>query len=67
MLTDNEAVPNNLWGWELDPDPRCEFCDRSIVTRFGGIPSNECDSCAADFKRYCDAHGGMIEVVPDET
>lgn len=39
----------------------CEFCGRSMISRFGGIVSdNECPSCRADFQRLNAA--GKLEV-----
>ena len=50
----------------LDQNPECEFCGRSIVARFGGIPSDECESCRADYQRVLEQHGGCIELVGDD-
>lgn len=41
----------------------CQFCERSMISRFGGlVGTHECESCSADFRRYYEAHDGMIEV-----
>lgn len=38
----------------------CEFCDCSMMSRFGGIiGTNECDSCRDEFKRLNEA--GKLE------
>lgn len=38
----------------------CEFCGRSIIARFGGDVTNECDSCADEFELLNRA--GKLEV-----
>lgn len=52
--------------FSIDQNPVCEFCDRSVVTRWGGEADRECDSCRDDFKRMLDANGGFVEIVVDE-
>lgn len=47
----------------IESDPRCEECERSIVTRFGEeIPPAICDSCEDDWNAYVTSRGGRIEV-----
>jgi len=45
-------------GQEFDPDPRCEYCNLSLMERFDGLPPQECPSCESDFKRL--ARSGKI-------
>lgn len=44
-------------------DHQCEWCDRSIIGRFGGRPGDSCDSCQADWDRQLEASGGRLELV----
>jgi len=32
-------------------DPHCEDCGCSIIDRFGGLPTQVCESCSADWQR----------------
>jgi ribosomal protein L37AE/L43A len=50
MLTDHECPHFGSFGEVLRDDDECEFCGRSMVARFGGIPPYECDSCSDEFK-----------------
>jgi ribosomal protein L37AE/L43A len=51
VLTDSETPHSDAFGHPIhESDDECEFCGRSMVARFGGIPPYECDSCSADFK-----------------
>jgi hypothetical protein len=46
----------------LDPMVDCDFCGRSMISRFGGlIGANECDSCINDFNRLNQA--GKLELI----
>lgn len=49
MLTDREHPHDDWVGQPLDLNWECEFCGRSIESRFGGVPTNECDSCSDEF------------------
>lgn len=51
MLMDSETTFKDPFGGPIDPNYECEFCERSVEGRFGGVPNVECDSCAADFRR----------------
>jgi hypothetical protein len=47
----------------LDRDPRCEWCECSMVGRFGEEECGTiCESCEDDFDREMKASGGMIEI-----
>lgn len=36
----------------LHENPECEFCERSMVARFGGVvDTHECPSCRDDFHK----------------
>lgn len=65
MLTDTETPHGDIFGHPLDHNDECEFCERSVVARFGGVPSYQCDSCRDDFKRELAQSGGLIEVVAE--
>lgn len=66
MLTNSESPHIDLFVNALDHNDECEFCGRSIIARFGGIPTNECDSCRADFDRVMKSSDGLIEFVSDD-
>ena len=59
-----ETPYEGVWG-PFDSDPKCEWCDRSLIGRFGGQPSSECDSCRDDFNRLNAA--GKLELVDEGT
>jgi len=47
----------------LERDPRCEWCERSMVSRFGEEQFGTiCESCEDDFDREFKASGGAIEI-----
>lgn len=63
MITADEGAWLDGWGQGPDPDPRCEFCGRSMMTRFGGGQvSQECESCRDTWARVLAQTGGMVEV-----
>lgn len=47
MFADNQWT-DSACNTEPEVD-ECEFCGRSIISRFGGVMSNECDACADEF------------------
>lgn len=59
-MLSRESPKKDAWGVEFLSDPRCEWCDCSLIGRFGGVPDSECDSCAADWKRLVST--GKIEI-----
>ena len=63
IVDDAELTP---WGEiMLAHNTDCEFCGRSMMSRYGGIvATNECDSCRDEFKRLNDA--GKLELVGED-
>lgn len=50
MIT-TDAELTNYGNLMLDENVDCEFCGRSMISRFGGlIGTHECDSCRDEFK-----------------
>lgn len=59
MISHCEARATDWFGHPLDNDPRCEGCNRSLMTRFGGLIADaECPSCLNEF--YLLARAGKI-------
>jgi len=47
----------------LERDPRCEWCECSMISRFGEeMFGTVCESCEDDFDREMKASGGAIEI-----
>lgn len=61
MIDDRESPFEDAFNHNFDRNWYCEFCDRSVEARFGGIPSAECPSCRSDWKRAVDANDGSVE------
>lgn len=62
MMSDREVPMAGEWGVPYEADPRCQWCERSIVTRFGGVGPTDCPSCEADFRRELTRSGGLVEM-----
>lgn len=47
---------------EIDLNPTCEYCGRSVIARGGEVMvDTECESCRSDSKRIYEHHDGNIE------
>ena len=73
MISAGEQPATDWVGQPLDHDPRCEGCNRSLMTRFGGpVADAECPSCDDEFKRLAragkiyDENGPVEFYFPDE-
>lgn len=61
MLCADETTPTYPLGAEVENDPVCEFCLRSLVTRFGGWAPVECDSCRDEMRLL--SRAGKLKMV----